>query len=171
MTAQKGGEVVSLKHQPPLPPRNSPIRGWVDPRAIVRSGGLCQWNIPMTPCVIEPATVRFVAQHLNHSGPRLYKLFVYVKPVIMMQYTVFYREICYQLTQFALHYRTNSCQLPTTALNSYLSCIYFHQLNHNYNTKESFCVIQFQFLYVHLPIHYSIQSVIVMQWNRQPARS
>jgi hypothetical protein len=69
-SAREGGEVVSLTYRPPLPPGMFLAliftRGWVNPRAMVRSEGNMPLKNPMTLPGIDPGTVRLVGQRLNH---------------------------------------------------------------------------------------------------------
>jgi hypothetical protein len=78
-SAHEGGEVVSLTHRPPLPPRMFLVliftRGWVDPGAMVWLEENMSLKNPVTPPGIDPGTFRLVAQRLNHyatPGPILH---------------------------------------------------------------------------------------------------
>ena len=55
------------------------VRGWVDPRAIVRSEGFyVNEKIQMTPAGMKPATFQYVTQHLNHRATAIVYVVVFL---------------------------------------------------------------------------------------------
>jgi len=72
MTTQDGGRLLALSTGRLYPQEILLViiyvRGWVDPRAIVRLEGFYVNENPPTQAEIAPATFEFVAQHFNHCA-------------------------------------------------------------------------------------------------------
>ena len=70
-TAQDGGKVVNHTHRAPLPPGNAPGTHFCwrlsRPQGHSANGRIMSMKIPLT-YGIEPATFRFVAQHVKHCA-------------------------------------------------------------------------------------------------------
>jgi hypothetical protein len=155
--ASEDCEVISLTHRPSIAPLMFLVhiltRGWVNPRAMVRSEGNMSLKNSVSPPGIDPGTVHLVAQHLNQyatPGPSyfrsirliMYKLLWITKSAlgtsgrqptwnILQQMNMF-------LSNFIRDFSLNSVnQIQTDIVLECLHTLYlYHPLVHGTNTRN-----------------------------------
>ena len=100
--------------------------------------------------------------YVFHVWYQLFDGIVYVISVITTQYMTAYIEVCYQVNRLGIVFcAPKNKLLPATIYSSeyLLIMLMLETLNQYHDTKESFCVIHFQFFYMPISAHYNIQSI------------
>ena len=152
-TAQDGGRSSALSTGRLYPREMLPVL--ISVKRLSRPQGhsaigriLCQWKIPMTPNGIEPATFRFVAQHLNHCAtavPRSTEVMriMYIRFILRLQGDdlVQFSDLAYShVTSYSFGYGEVCCiklfVIPILYRNNWLQNRINHHHHHHMSVME-----------------------------------